>query len=404
MSPKILFALLWCAAFSFARVITYTATDRASAEDADRAAMAGIAMQIRASVTAVRSTEKVGQTENGETELRTNYAERIDVGSDVTLEGVELKRQKKPDGSWESVATFDTEKATARARDEIRKIQKSALDVKSELEKFVRRGDFSSAGNALDSLDRLFAAGQKLYDAVSVFEPLDETYRMKNDAPIFRKKISDAVRCVRLSLVKKELPSGENGERLNAEVLVQNGNVPFGNVPVTATVDGKTFGRATSDSSGIAKFSFSAKSLLPGMHQVEFRMLLPKAFAGDFQNGLVLEYVSEVPACRVKLLCTERADVCVSGEEVLRQAGFQNVPDGEPLKFSIKRLSKKMFESSARPIARMEFLVELAGGSAHFSKKIKGVGTSEADALNDALEKVRAEDVQRSLHLLCTEK
>lgn len=102
-----------------ARIVTFTATSTVSQEDADKQAMAGVAMQIRSHISVSHTLQKSESKNSKQSDLQKKYTENIHVQSELTLDGVELKRRKIKKDLWESTAKLDTDKATASLRQKL---------------------------------------------------------------------------------------------------------------------------------------------------------------------------------------------------------------------------------------------------------------------------------------------
>ncbi len=383
-----------------ARVVSFEAVSSVSAEDADRQALSGIAFQIQARVNASHQTIKSEVSGKGQSELHTNYSEQINVQSDVMLNGVDFHREKLSDGRWKSTAVFDTEKATENSRRELRQIQKDALELKGKMESFVAQQRFDDALQTLESLELLQGKFKKIYDRIAIFESLDESFRFGVDISRLTDGLAEAIKDLKISFAGQ----GESSvPRLNdsISVLVKNSQGAVKNLAVTASIDGKNVWTAKTDSMGIASFFLDVEKLIPGNHEIVFQIRCPKFNRENSNLELRINYFSKNQVCAVSFVCSENAEICAIGKELLLKAGFQSKKNAENIRLRMNSEKRDVFEGNSQQVVREEFLVEFVGNSATFSKRIRGTGASELRAQKNAIQKIRPEEIRTALLPLC---
>ncbi len=383
-----------------ARVVSFEAVSNVSAEEADKQALAGIALQIQARVNTSHQTIKSEVSEKERSTLRTNYSEQIHVQSDVLLSGAELHREKLSDGRWKSTAVFDTEKATEISRQELRRIQKDALDLKGKMEAFVAQGNFDDAMQTLESLEFLQGKFQKIYSEIAVFEPLDESFRFGVDISRLTESLATAIKDLKISFAGRAEWSAVH---LNDPVLilVKNSQGAVVNLAVTASIDGKSVWTEKTDSTGIASFFLEVEKLLPGNHEIVFRIRCPKFNRENSNLELRTNYFSKNPVCTFSFVCSENAEICAIGEELLLKAGFQPKKDAEKIRLRMSAKNRDVFEGNSRQIVQADYLVEFISASVKFSKLLKGTGVSELRAQKNAIQKISPEEIRSVLLPLC---
>lgn len=383
-----------------ARVVSFEAVSHVSAEEADRQALAGIALQIRARVNTSHQTVKSEISGKNRMELHTDYSERIDVRSDVLLDGVEFHRETLSDGRWKSTAVFDTEKATKASRLALRRIQADAQDLKGKMESFTGQGNFDEALRILESLELLFGKFQKIYSETIVLEPLDESYRFGVDVYRLMEGFAFAIKDLKMSFARRE-DSVSHDTLRPFVVLVENSQGVVKNLAVTASIEGKNAGTVKTDSSGKARFFLDVEKLPAGNHEIVFQIRCPKFNRENSNLELRTSYFSKAPMCAISLVCSENAEICATGKELLEKAGFQTKQDAEKIHFRIIPEKRNVFEVNFRQIVRTEFSMELVGVSVKFSKWLKGTGVSELQAQKKAIRKINPEEIRSALLPLC---
>lgn len=397
---RLFWGILLCSlALCDARVVSAEAVSSVSAADADRQALSGIALQIQARVNASHQTGKREISENDRSKLQTGYSERIDVYSDVMLSGVEFHREQISDGRWKSTASFDTEKATEISRRELRQIQENASNRKEKLERLVKQGNLDEAMQTLESLEALQGKFQKIYAEVVVLEPLDDSYRFGVDVARLTEILADAIRELKISFVEKAKTDSDSSGTF--AVLVENSRGIVAGISVSVEIDGKTEATAKTERTGIAKFSLDVEKLSPGEHDIVFRIRCPKFNRENSNLELRTGYRSRILPCACSFICSESAEICTEWQDRLLKAGFQPKANAERIRLRMSVKNREVFEGGERQIVRMDFLVELVGNSASFSKMVKGVGSSELQAQKNAVRKIKPEEIRASLLPLC---
>ncbi len=398
---RLLLGIILCGiALCEARIVSAEAFSNVSAEDADRQALSGIALQIQARVNTSHQTIKSEVSDKGLSELRTNYFERIDVQSDVKLDGVEFHRERISNGRWKSTAIFDTEKATESSRRELRRIQENAANLKRKMESFVGNGNFDDALQTLESLELLQGKFQKIRDRIAILEPLDESFRFGVDVSRLAELLATAIRDLKISFARQgESPVHSLNDPIY--VLVENSQGAVKDVAVTASIDGQGSWTNKTDSTGVATFFLNVERLPSGNHEIVFRIRCPKFNRENANLELRTSYLSKNPTCAFSLVCSENAEICAIGKELLLKAGFQPKANAEKIRLRMSVKDRDVFEGGTRQIIRMSFLMELVGNSASFSKMVKGSGSSELNARKNAVQKIGSEEIREFLLPLC---
>lgn len=381
-----------------ARVITYTATSEVSGKDADGQALAGIASQIRVSVSSERALSK-SEVRGQKTSLEKKYAETIRTSSDVLLEHVELQRSRSTKG-WETTATFDTEKVTAPLRNQMRNLLRDAVAQDSLLNVALESVRFDGILSAWNRLSEILSEYTRLVEKVLLLEPLAAEENLRIDEMQILEKISGMISSLEISFADSSTEA--------IDVIVKKSGRPIAGVKVVSLLDRKRLAERETDSSGIAKFLTADFKTAPGEHLVSFRIALPGILQDDFGQNLPAEIskrlVSNAKGCALKLRCPAEPDVCSQLREALSLAGFVLEESGKNIQVQIRENGRKSFDGGPKNLVRMEFAVKFSNGSFEFSKKVLGTGTSEARAKIDAVRKLRPSAIYDELFPVCEGK
>lgn len=382
------------------RVVSHSAVSKVSAEDADRLALAGIAMQIRANVETFHRTEKAETLDGNRSELRINYSESVFVESDVSLSGVEFRRKKLANGQWETVASFDTEKAAAPFRRTLLQIRGEAAKLQGEMKEFVKRGNFGEAFRILDALEILQGNFQKSLSQMEVFEVPDDSCSFGVDVRLLESALVRAMKNVGMAFAGENTMCDSCDTLGPISVRVENSHRPLQNVSVVAREGKSVLAAEKTDSSGIARFLLDVGKLSPGEHRIDFLVRFPGISLEKVNSGLHINYFSKKRPCGYSLICSEKGEVCARVGKLLSDAGFDSKENAKSLCFRATSQKRDVFDGGS-PIFRIDFSLELVGENAKFQKLVKGAGTSESLALENAIEKLRPAEIRRSLFPLC---
>ncbi len=391
--------------FSFAiceaRIVSFTATSNVSQEDADKQAMAGVAVQIRSSISVSRSSQKSESANSQQSNLQKKYSENIQVRSELTLDGVELKRKKVGKNTWQTTASLDTEIATASLRQKIIDTQFKAQQLDSIICNAIGLRQFEKAIQAYGELVLLQLSHQRTVADISLFESPDKSYALKANVQALEALIFESVSGLQISIEGNVPSQVENNTIGPFQVLVQNALGPVPKVKVLAEQGDKIITEALTDSNGIAVFHLKNIETFKGEHFIDFRIFIPK-FSKQLSNlETRISYNSSAPNCIYTMDCQEEGAVCIAIENLLSKAGFEESKNGKKLTAQVKKLKKHIFEDGPKKISTVEFFITLLGPAIRFTKQIKGTGSSEFSAKSNAIYKISVPEIQQALQPLC---
>ncbi len=398
--PAILFT---CAVLSEARVISFEATSSISQADADKQAISGIALQIRADVSSTHQIQKSETSETGkDSRLEKNYRENILVNSNIVLNGIELQHGKPGKNFWKTVAVFDTEKATAAERKKLRQILHDASELDSLIASRLSSGHYGKAVRAFGELQTLQLSHQRLWADISVFEVPSDSDSFPVNIPSLEDRISKSLAKLKLSLVKSPSKT-DNGKWGPVTISVSGEDGPAKGLEVTAEQNKKILATEKSDANGRVSFSLDNVEASRGEHSVLFRIHQPKFGSKNPSWALSVPYESDAKICPYEFQCEGESFTCSTVESVLSQAGFEN--GGKiPLQVRILSMEKKEFDGGPKKIIRTTLSVEFRGKNVLYSKTVKGTGSSDMAAAANAIHKIPSAEIQKQLSPLCSEK
>ena len=384
-----------------ARIVTFTATSTVSQEDADKQAMAGVAMQIRSHISVSHTLQKSELKNSKQSDLQKKYTENIHVQSELTLDGVELKRRKIKKDLWESTAKLDTDKATASLRQKLTETKFEAHKLDSIICNAIGLHQFETAIKAYGELVPLQLSHQRAAADISIFEVLDKSEIFGANVPALEMLISEAVAGLEISF-EGDVPTQVENEALGPfRILVQNPRGPIPKIKVLAEQNQKIVAEALTDSNGIAIFHLRDIETFKGEHSITFRIFIPKFGKQSFNLEKRISYHSDIPKCSYTMSCQGDGAACIAVENLFAKAGFEEIKNSKNLSVQIKDLGTKVFEGGPKKISTVELLLSLSGEKIRYSKQIKGTGSSEFSAKSNAIYKISVSEIQQALQPLC---
>ena len=193
--------LLCAFAFGEARMVTYTATSTVSQKDADEQAMAGLATQIRAHVSAAHSTQKSEVKNSKSSKLNGQYSESIHVQTELSLDGIELEHQQLAKEKWQTTASFNTDKAASLLRKKMREANAKAHTLDSLIHAALARHQYDIAIDAFGEMAPLQLLHQRAVADLAIFEPLTKADDFSMDLFALQAQISEALAHLKISPV-----------------------------------------------------------------------------------------------------------------------------------------------------------------------------------------------------------
>lgn len=383
------------------RTIVFSAISKVSAEEADKLALAGIAVQIRANVETSRQTEKTEVFENGHPELRTNYSESVSVTSGVPLSGVSFEREMLANGQWKTVATFDTEKAVAAFRRKLLQSRQEAAILRDEIKASIEAGDVRKAAFSLSDLGILQREFKKTYSQMEVFETPDESCSFGVDVRRLGNELDSMIENIGMTFVGKNALCDFCDTIGPISVRVESSRKPLRNVVVTAVVGKEILALEETDSSGVANFFLVVGELLPGENRIDFRIRSPRLVLEEKLPELHINYRSGSGTCGYSLVCSAEENLCPRIARLLSAAGFKQKENAAPLYVRAAFQKRGVFEDGPQPLFRADFSLDISGENVEFQRRVQGVGTSEFQALENAFQKIRPENIRRFLFPFC---
>ena len=399
---RVLGIFLLCAfAFGEARMVMYTATSTVSQKDADEQAMAGLATQIRAHVSAAHSTQKSEVKNSKSSKLNGQYSESIHVQTELSLDGIELEHQQLAKEKWQTTASFNTDKAASLLRKKMREANAKAHTLDSLIHAALARHQYDIAIDAFGEMAPLQLLHQRAVADLAIFEPLTKADDFSMDLFALQAQISEALAHLKISPVDS-VPSHVQNNTLGPFTFrVQGEGGTLNSMTVLAEQGKKIIAETKTDSNGLAHFILRNINTFQGSHEVIFRIRLPHFGKRKSQTEYKVTYTSDEPSCSYSLDCMGDGAACIAIENFLSRVGFEESKKGKKLLVKIKTLDTQVFDGGPKKIYTVQLSASIRGEGIHFDQQLKGSGSSEHSAKSNAIYKISSQKIPQALKPLC---
>lgn len=385
------------------KVVTYTATSRVSQEEANNAAMAGVAKQISSQVKTSQTLSKAETTANGKSNYSENYSSQSNVQSNLKIKGITVKPEPAEKG-YKATATLDMDEYTADIQFKIKTIQQDVAKYERMAKQAMDDRLYLDAVNAVTAAKPLIADHKYLVAQLGQIYTINDSHRLQHNIPAIE---SDLIN--RLSEIKIQGPQTMNitkPEMPDWDVVVSDRQGPIPNFPVIARQARKLLAQRRTDSDGSVTFSLKSVNFDKGPYVIivepDLDMDLLKA-AGLYQK-FELSYKAAQSRCSVRLQCDEADNVCNAIEKKMAKKSIYNddVPGAPDLKVKITATEGKTLNISPT-VTRITYNVDLSikGGDVSFITSASDNGKNESEAVVKAIGKMDFNKLQKQLEAYC---
>lgn len=398
-------SLILCATLAIApafagKIITYTATSKASQEEANNAAIAGVAKQVKSKITASQTQTKYEDINNGESTLGETYRANNNVKSNVVLKGVKVV-PVKTDKGFMATATLDLDELTADLQFHLKTLKQEI----AELEKSARQAiDNRKYVNAVNDLS---AAEEKVNDynvyllQLAEVYPLDDSHRLQHGLPEIEKILVERISSITITTTTEPNFELTRAEMPAWNVIVKDSFGPLPGFPLVAR-QSKTLSERRTQNNGIATFNLRNVNFEKGPYVVVVEPNLPLELLKKTGKTKALEvpYSVRQSRCEVKLKCDILANVCNAIENAFSKKSIFVTEDNDEAPILSMDISTSPRGKTGRLLS-FDVSIAVKGKNLNFWSSTKGVGKSEVDAVISAIKKTDFGPVQKQLGPSC---
>ena len=397
-------SLILCACLSVVpamagKIVTYTATSKVSQEDANNAAIAGVAKQVKSKISATQTQSKYEDIINGESTLGENYRANNSVKSNVVLKGVKVVPVQAEKG-FKATATLDMDEFTADLQFHLKTLKKEIAELEKSSRQAIEDRIYINAANDLSTAaEKVNEYNSYLIQLAEVY-PLDDSHRLQHGLPEIEKiligrlsNISIVATIGDIELTRPEMPAWN--------VIVKDEFGPVPGFPLLAR-QSRTLSERRTHSNGVATFSLRNVNFEKGPYVIVVEPNFPYELLRKTgkTNALEVPYRVRQSRCEVKLQCDLIANVCNAFENALSKKSIFVASDNDDAPVLDMDIETSPRGKTGR-LTSYDVSVSVKGKNLNFWSSAKGVGKSEVDAVISAINKTDFSALQKQLLPLC---
>ena len=383
------------------KIVTYTATSKVSQEEANNAAIAGVAKQVKSQVSATQTQTKYEDITNGKSVLGETYRAKNNVKSNVVLKGVKVT-PVKADKGFKATATLDMDEFTASLQFRLKTLQQEIAKLEKSARKAIDTRVYVNAANDLETAeDKVNEYNFYLLQLADVY-PLNDSHRLQHGLPEIEKVLIEKLSSLTITTTTEPNFELTRAEMPSWNVIVKDSVGPVPSFPLVAR-QSKTLSERRTQKNGIATFKLRNVNYEKGPYVITVEPNLPLELLKKtgLRNALEVPYRVKLSRCEIKLECDMIANTCNALENALSKKSIFVTSDEEA---SVPELSVEIdntFRGRLGFISSFDFSIAIKGDKVNFFTTSKGVGKTEVDATISAITKTDFSPLQKQLLPLC---
>ena len=385
------------------RVITYTAVSEKSQEEANNAAMAGVAKQIVAQVDSKQVLTKKESKSGGNSSLDETFFSSNSVKSNIKLKGVKIE-SVKTDKGYKATATLDMDEFTSDIQFQMKRIRTDVAKLEASAREALKNRQYAKVASDLQSAQAMLPDYERLLWQLSKVYPLNDTQRLLHNLPEVESALIEKLSGIKIkgptetfALVSSEMPEWS--------VTVTDSEGPLSGFPLIAKQGRQTLAEKRTGENGSANFLLRKVNFETGPFSLTVMPNLPLAFikASGLSQGIEITYKVKRSRCEVRLECNQIANLCNAFEKNLNQKSIFAVDDPKAPKLSVgfTASEKNSLGTGNNAMRSYEITLSVKGDGVSYMATSKGVGKSDLDATIKAVQKTDLSDLQKQLTKYC---
>ena len=385
------------------RVITYTAVSEKSQEEANNAAMAGVAKQIVAQVDSKQVLTKKESKSGANSSLDETFFSSNSVKSNIKLKGVKIE-SVKTDKGYKATATLDMDEFTSDIQFQMKRIRTDVAKLEASAREALKNRQYAKVASDLQSAQAMLPDYERLLWQLSKVYPLNDTQRLLHNLPEVESALIEKLSGIKIkgptetfALVSSEMPEWS--------VTVTDSEGPLSGFPLIAKQGRQTLAEKRTGENGSANFLLRKVNFETGPFSLTIMPNLPLAFikASGLSQGIEITYKVKRSRCEVRLECNQIANLCNAFEKNLNQKSIFAVDDPKAPKLSVgfTASEKNSLGTGNNAMRSYEITLSVKGDGVSYMATSKGVGKSDLDATIKAVQKTDLSDLQKQLTKYC---
>ena len=163
-----------------AKLISYTGYSAESQEEANNAAIAGVAKQISAQVSSSQKLVKKEVKKGATSSFKKDFSVSNQVESNLLLKGIRVSPKPKQGRNFVAFATVDLDQLSSDLRFKIQQIQKDVKQNELDIIKFIKQKRYADAFEKLTALRILVLKHPPLLASLAEFYPINSTFSLSS--------------------------------------------------------------------------------------------------------------------------------------------------------------------------------------------------------------------------------
>jgi hypothetical protein len=382
------------------KIITYTATSKVSQEEANNAAIAGVAKQVKSKISASQTQTKYEDINNGESTLGETYRANNNVKSNVVLKGVKVV-PVQTDKGFKATATLDMDELTADLQFHLKTLKQEIADLEKSARQAIDDRKYVNAVNDLSTAEEKVNDYNVYLLQLADIYPLDDSHRLQHGLPEIEKILVERISSITITTTAEPNFELTRAEMPAWNVIVKDSFGPLPGFPVVAR-QSMTLSERRTQNNGIATFNLRNVNFEKGPYVIIVEPNLPYELLRKTGKTKALEvpYTVRQSRCEVKLQCEYIANVCNAIENALSKKSISVSTDNANAPSINTEISTSPRGKTGR-LSSFDVSLSLKGKNINFWSNAKGVGKSEVDAVISAIKKTDFSSLQQQLQSTC---
>lgn len=406
-STVILILLMAVSASFGAKLISYTGYSAESQEEANNAAIAGVAKQISAQVSSSQKLVKKEVKKGATSSFKKDFSVSNQVESNLLLKGIRVSPKPKQGRNFVAFATVDLDQLSSDLRFKIQQIQKDVKQNELDIIKFIKQKRYADAFEKLTALRILVLKHPPLLASLAEFYPIDSTFSLSSIDQELERNLIEKLKTVTVSIKDPQEYEITTPILPTFTVYVSDKEGPIPNFPIYVMQNNKTLGERYTKEAGEVSFSLKNVNFDQGPYVIQvasnFPLMILKKTGLD--KTLEIQYKTKKTKCFYRLSCQETINICNQIENRLASYSFFHNPESKASIIQAKITSEiqKTMKAGKNNIISYSVSLQLKGPQIHFLKQDKIIAKTEYKAVLKFLDQVDLNDFSAQANFLCTE-
>lgn len=386
------------------RIVTYTAVSTTSQEDANNAAVAGVAKQIVSQVNVNQTITKSESSRDGKYTLDEKFFSSNNVTSDIKLKGVTIIPEISDGKKFKATAKLDMDEFTSDIQFQMKRIQSEVSELEANARGALEKRLYGKVAYDLQKAQALLPEYEQLVWKLSKIIPLKESHKITHNLSEVESQF-----IAKLSGIKFELPQQEftltKPEMPEWSVLVSDSQGPLAGFPLIVRQGRQILSEKRSAENGRASFILRKVNFETGPYTLIVQPSLPAGYikAAGLDEKLELAYTVSLSRCKIFLECNQIANLCRAAEIALNKNSIFSVNEenAAKIKISFSSTPRNSITSGNNVMNSYDVSIEITSEQIHFATNTKSVGKNEIDALIKATNKTDFSKLKEQLNPYC---